>query len=221
MRRRIGLLVGLALFGMAAAACQLVSAPSRQAVQWILYGDSLSEQSGPYLAQHGTVDARYYGGSAPCNWLPGLANDAANFTPGKVLVQFIGNLPTCMNGRDPQTGYEQDLTTIVNFWKAQGVPVVMVISPPTPTDGFAWARAAEQNVASNLNVPVNNAGQSVLTATSQFTYFLPCQASETPALGCGAENPGQIRVRDPDGVHFAKATYSSGAERFATAESGS
>jgi hypothetical protein len=97
--------------------------------------------------------------------------------------------------------------------------VVMVISPPNPTDTFAWARTAEQNVAANLNVPVNNAGQSVLTDTGQFTYFLPCQASETPALGCGAENPGQIRVRDADGIHFGTASYSSGAERFATAES--
>jgi hypothetical protein len=219
MRRRVGLLVGLALFGLVAAACQLVSPPPRQTVQWLVYGDSLSEQSAPYLAQHGTVGNRYFGGTAPCNWLPRLANDPASFAPSKVLVQFIGNLPACMNGRDPQTGYEQDLTKIVNFWKAHGVPVVMVISPPTPTDAFAWARTAEQNVASDLNVPVNNAGQSVLTATGQFTYFLPCQASETPALGCGAENLGQIRVRDADGIHFATATYSSGAERFATAES--
>jgi hypothetical protein len=219
MWRRAGLLVGVALCGLVAAACRPVAPPPPQPVQWLVYGDSLSEQAAPYLAQHGTVGKKYFGGSAPCNWLNGLGSDPGTFAPTKVLVQFIGNLPACMNGRDPQGGYEQDLTTIVNFWRARGVPVVMIISPPTPTDSLAWARQAELTVAANLNVPVNNAGLSVLTPTGQFTYFLPCQAFETPALGCGAENPGQIRVRDPDGVHFVFAAYSSGAERFATAES--
>jgi hypothetical protein len=107
----------------------------------------------------------------------------------------------------------------VSFWTAQGVPVVMVISPPTPTDAFACARHAVQDVAANLNVPVNDAGQSVLADTGPFTFFLPCLASEPPGLGCGAEKPGEIRVRDPDGVHFAPASYSSGAARFANAES--
>jgi hypothetical protein len=59
----------------------------------------------------------------------------------------------------------------------------------------------------------------VLTDTGLFTFFLPCQVFETAALGCGAEQPGVIRVRNADGVHFATAGYSSGADRFANAES--
>ena len=219
MRNRAAFVLGLALLALMTAACGLVPAPQHQTVHWLLYGDSLSEQTAPYLAQHGSVGNRFYGGSAPCNWVNTLAGDHANFTPDEVLVQFIGNSPTCLNGRDPQIAYEQDLTTIVNFWRGQGVPVTMVISPPTPTDSLAWARQAELDVAAKLHLPVNNAGQAVLTATGQFTYFLPCQASETPALGCGAEQAGQIRVRDPDGVHFPKTPYSSGAERFAAAAS--
>jgi hypothetical protein len=212
--------VGVALFALVAAGCALISAPQAQSVRWLVYGDSLSEQSAPYLAQSGTVGSRYYGGTAPCNWVAGLPNDRASFTPTKVLVQFIGNLPpACMTGRDPKTAYEQDLTKIVSFWKAQSVPVVMIISPPTETDSLAWARQAEQDVAANLNIPINNAGQSVLTDTGQFTFFLPCQVSETPALGCGLEQTGEIRVRNADGIHFATAGYSSGAERFAIAES--
>jgi hypothetical protein len=219
VRKRAMGLVGAALIALVAAGCGLISAPRAQSVKWLVYGDSLSEQSAPYLAQSGTVGSRYFGGTAPCNWVAGLPNDRASFTPTKVLVQFIGNLPACMAGRgDPKTAYEQDLTKIVNFWKAQNVPVVMIISPPNPTDSLAWARQAEQDVAANLNIPVNDAGQSVLAA-GQFTFFLPCQAFETPALGCGAEQPGQIRVRNADGIHFATAGYSSGAERFATAES--
>jgi hypothetical protein len=219
MRNAARLLVGLALLALVTAGCGLIPAPPPQQVHWLLYGDSLSAQSAPYLAEHGTVGNRYYGGSAPCNWLSTLPGDHATYAPAMVLVQFIGNLPTCLNGRDPQTAYEQDLTTLVNFWRAQGVPVTMIISPPIPTDGLAWARQAELTVAANLNVPVNDAGRAVLTDTGQFTYFLPCQASETPALGCGAEQPGQIRVRNADGVHFPKTPYSSGSERFGAAES--
>ena len=212
-------LLGAVLVALVVAGCGLIAAPQPQSVQWLVYGDSLSEQSAPYLAQSGTVGSRYFGGTAPCNWVAGLPNDRASFTPTKVLVQFIGNLPTaCMTGRDPKTAYEQDLTTIVNFWKAQNVPVVMIISPPTETDSLAWARQAEQDVAANLNIAVNDAEQAVLNA-GQFTFFLPCQASETQALGCGAEQPGEIRVRNADGIHFATASYSSGAERFANAES--
>jgi hypothetical protein len=219
MRKGAALLAGLALAALLTAGCGLMSGSQAQSVHWLLYGDSLSQQSGPYLAQHGTVGNRYYGGSAPCNWLQGLPTDHANFAPDKVLVQFIGNSPPCLNGRDPQTAYEQDLTTLVSSWLAQGVVVTMIISPPTPTDSLAWARQAELTVAANLHLPVDDAGRAVLTATGQFTYFLPCQLSETPALGCGAEQPGQIRVRAPDGLHFAKTPYSSGAERFAAAES--
>jgi lysophospholipase L1-like esterase len=220
VRKRAMGLVGAALFALVAAGCGLITAPHAQSVQWLVYGDSLSEQSAPYLAQSGTVGSRYFGGTAPCNWVAGLSNDRASFTPTKVLVQFIGNLPpACMTGRDPKTAYEQDLTKIVSFWKAQNVPVVMIISPPTETDSLAWARQAEQDVAANLNIPINSAGQAVLTDTGQFTFFLPCQASETPALGCGLEQPGAIRVRNADGVHFGTAGYSSGAERFANAES--
>jgi hypothetical protein len=210
-------LVGVCLLALLAAGCRLISAPQAQTVNWLVYGDSLSEQAAPYLSPHGSVGSRFYGGTAPCNWVPGLNSDTGAFTPNKVLLQFIGNLPACMNGRNPQQGYEQDLTKIVNFWKDKDVPIVMILSPPSETNEFAWARQAELNVANRLNVPVGDAGQSVLSA-GQFTFFLPCQSSETAAEGCGAD--GQIRVRNPDGVHFGQSspTYSSGAERFAAAE---
>ncbi|HSO97042.1 MAG TPA: hypothetical protein VLV81_13500 [Acidimicrobiia bacterium] len=218
MRRGTALLTGLILAAFLGGGC---GPSSGSHVHWLLYGDSLSQQSAPYLSQHGTVGNRYYGGSAPCNWLRNLKNDRTNFTPDKVLVQFIGNTPACLNGRDPQSAYEHDLVQLVNFWQAQGVPVTMIISPPTPTDTLAWARQAELTVAANRLMPVNDAGKAVLSATGQFTFLLPCQASETRALGCGAEQPGQIRVRDADGIHFPKTPYSSGAERFAAAEAGS
>jgi hypothetical protein len=187
-------------------------------VKWLVYGDSLSQESQQYLASYGTVADRFYGGTAPCNWLANLGSDADSFAPSKVLLQFIGNLPSCIGGRDPQTAYTNDLTTIADFWKSRGVPVVMVISPKTPTDNLAWARQAELNVAADLGLPVNDAGQAVML-NGDFRYFLSCLSQEGISQGCGAEVAGEIRVRDPDGVHFgtsnANHTYSSGASRFA------
>lgn len=222
MRKFISPLAGLCLLVLLSAGCRLISAPQAQTVSWLVYGDSLSEQAAPYLSQHGSVGSRFYGGTAPCNWVPGLNSDTGAFTPNKVLLQFIGNEPACMNGRNPQQAYEQDLTKIVNFWKDKDVPIIMILSPLSETNDFAWARQAELKVANQLNVPVGDAGQSVLTSAGQFTFFLPCQAPETQSEGCGADptQPGQIRVRNPDGVHFGQSspTYSSGAERFAAAE---
>jgi hypothetical protein len=150
-----------------------------------------------------------------------LDGDTGAFAPRKVLLQFVGNLPACINGRDPQTAYTNDLTTLANFWKSRGVSVVMVISPKTPTDSLAWARLAELAVAADLGLPVDDAGQAVMLGGA-FTSFLPCLPQETVTKGCGTEQANQIRVRDADGVHFGTSnpdgSYSSGSFRFATAE---
>lgn len=202
------------------SACIAPPPPPPQPVTYLLYGDSLSEQSAPYLAQHGTVGRDYFGGSAPCNWVTSLggSRDFARVAPSVVLLQFIGNLPACMTGRDPTLGYEQDLTAIAQFWRTRGVPVVMVISPITQAGDLLWAQTAERTVASTLGLPVRDAGQAVL-AGGVFTFFLPCSSPTEP--GCGAEQPGEVRVRDPDGVHFDNPLggYSAGGHRFGDAES--
>ena len=210
-----------AFVGLLAAGCFAPQPVPSTSVKWLVYGDSLSAQSQSYLASYGTVGDRFFGGTAPCNWLSNLNSDAGAFAPHQVLLQFIGNLPSCINGRDPQTAYTDDLTTLATFWTGRGVPVVMVISPETPTDDFAWARQAELTVAANLGLPVNEAGQAVMV-NGAFTYFLPCLSHETVTQGCGSEVANQIRVRDAGGVHFGTSnpdgSYSSGAYRFATAE---
>jgi hypothetical protein len=193
--------------------------PAPQAVQWLVYGDSLSEEAAPYLSHYGSVGQRYFGGTAPCDWTGHLNNDATSWTPTAVLLQFSGNLFTpCTQGRDPTASYTQDLTTLANFWKTRGKPVTIVISPPKPDDSEAWARNAELGVAAKLGLSTNRADQAVLNSGS-FTYSLPCL---TPTEdGCGAEQPGMERVRDPDGIHFGLSApngYSSGAYRYASLE---
>ena len=215
MRRLLVMAVGATLL----AACLPPPPPPPVPVTYLLYGDSLSEQSAPYLAEHGTVGRDYFGGSAPCNWVSSLGGtrDFPRVAPQLVLIQFVGNLPSCMLGRDPTAGYEQDLTTIAQFWINRGVPVRMVISPITEAGDLVWAQTAERTVAANLGLPVRDAGQAVL-AGGAFTFFLPCSSSTEP--GCGAEMAGQERVRDPDGVHFdnAHGPYSAGGHRFGDAE---
>ena len=218
-RGSLGVLV--AFVAMLGVGCFAPPPTQPASVKWLVYGDSLSEESQSYLASYGTVAERFYGGTAPCNWLANLGTDADSFAPREVLLQFIGNLTPCISGRDPQAAYTDDLKTIATFWKDRGVPVVMVISPKTPTDSLAWARQAELNVAAELGLLVNDAGLSV-SRNGDFTYFLACQSQEAVAQGCGSEVAGQIRVRDLDGVHFGTSnpdhSYSSGASRFAAAE---
>ena len=214
-------MVLVAVFGAGCFASQPAPPTS---VKWLVYGDSLSAEAHQYLASYGTVGQRFFEGTAPCNWLSNLDSDASAFAPQKVLLQFIGNLPSCIDGRDPQMAYADDLTTLASFWKNRGASVVMVISPRTPTDNFAWARQAELAVATALGLPVDDAGQTVML-NGAFTDFLSCLPQETVTQGCGSEAANQIRVRDADGVHFGTSnpseSYSSGAYRFATAEASS
>jgi hypothetical protein len=217
----VGVVVLLALITLLGTGCFAQPPVQPTSVKWLVYGDSLSDEAQSYLASYGTVGPRIYGGTAPCNWLSNLDSDASSFAPHEVLLQFIGNLPSCINGRDAQTAYRDDLKTLASYWKSRGVAVVMVISPKTPTDNLAWARQAELNVATDLGLPVNDAGLMVML-NGNFTYFLPCLAQEAASQGCGSEVAGQIRVRDADGVHLgtsnADHSYSSGAFRFAAGE---
>ena len=207
------------------ASCVAPAPPPPSPVHWLLYGDSLSQESAPYLAQYGSVGNRWSGGTAPCDWTANLASDAATWAPQEVLIQFSGNQLTLCSQGDGYTIYLNSVGTLATFWQNRGVPVVIVISPPKPDGSEAFAANAELQVAANLGLSVNRADQTVLS-NGAFTSFLPCR---TPAEdGCGTDpmgqtpQPGMIRVRSTDGIHFGVSSvsgYSSGAFRFAAAES--
>jgi hypothetical protein len=206
----------------ATTATTTTTAPQQppQTVHYLLYGDSLSTAAAPYLAASGTVGSRYRPGSAPCDWLPTLSQDAANFVPSEVLVQFVGNVTSssCMTGRHPAPAYRADLHHLVRFWRGRGVPVVMVLSPLSENAfQFLWTQNVEIDVAQRLGASVRDSGQAVLDHGA-FTFFLPCLSPAEPT--CGDEYPSMVRVRLAlDGLHFAinTPTYSAGAFRFGTA----
>ena len=217
MKRVAGLVFAAVLGAACMSGGEQSSPPTGAHVHWLLYGDSLSDGAAPYLRMYDTVGDRHRQSTAPCDWVGGLDGDPTVYSPDIVLLQFLGN-PSCERG-DREQAYEQDLTTIAQFWIARRVPVVMVLSPKTPTDDYAWARVAELRVADVLGLGVRNAGAAVEAPGEEFTYFLPCLATEGAAQGCGAELVDQIRVRASDGVHFGFSTpaYSAGAFRFAAA----
>lgn len=224
----VGILVAVALVAPLGApssdASSTVRAASatatpRHTVDYLLYGDSLSAAAAPYLAASGTVGARYQPATAPCDWLPALARDAAAFAPREVLVQFVGNaLSPCMVGRDPPPAYRKDVQTLIRFWQARHVPVVVVLSPLSRIAAqYSWAAKTETAVARRLGAPVRDAGQAVRN-DGAFTFFLPCWTPTEPT--CGNERRGMVRVRlASDGLHFAinTPTYSAGAFRFGAA----
>jgi hypothetical protein len=179
-------------------------------VRYLVYGDSLAVQMIPYLSSHGTVASEAYNGQAPCGLLNRLAPDAQAWAPTEVLIQFVGN-PGCA----PST-YPGDLTTMVQFWQVRGVRVRMLIDPIDVNGAYAWAQTVERSVAGATGIPVTDAGQAVLDHGA-FTFFLPCATPQETS--CGAEQPGMVRVRWPDGLHFDGlfTPVSEGAWRFANA----
>ncbi len=207
--RRLILAVAFVVSAASLAAC-LGPPPPVQPVRYLVYGDSMAVQMIPYLGLHGTVASEAFNGSAPCFAIPRLAPDAQAYAPTEVLIDYVGN-PTC-----DQSTYPGDLATIVGFWQARGVRVRMLIDPIDANGAYAWTQTVERFVAGATGIPVTDAGQAVLD-NGAFTFFLPCAApAET---SCGAEQPGMVRVRWSDGLHFDGlfTPVSEGAWRFANA----
>ena len=205
-----------------------------------LYGDSLGSQAAEdfsYMASASgaTTVLRVLEGSAICDDLGTMANDAATVHPSVAVIEFSGNSQTpCMTGYPRGTAayyqkYQTDAQTAINTFRSNGIPVILIGAPidawPAPTGNINFINQIYQSLAaSNPGVTYVDAGQSVLS-NGQYTATLPCLPSE-PCTGASGTN----RVRSPDGVHFCPDgvvtlegyfsvcdVYSSGAFRFAAA----
>jgi len=211
----------------------------------VLYGDSLAwEARGAFalaLADRPgvRVSERTFGGTAICDWLTAMADDAATLGPGAVVVEFSGNNFTpCMHddtGR-PLTGdalverYAADAAAVVATFAPHGTQVIFAGAPTARGDsdsgGSIISRLNERYALlarSSDDVRYVDAGASVLVDGS-WTATLPCLEWEP----CGAD--GTNVVRSPDGLHFCPASgdadrgvtgdcpvWSSGAFRFGAA----
>lgn len=200
----------------------------------VLIGDSLGEQTAPYLQQMVgglAFDSRVFGGTAPCDW---LGKDSAVTPTAVAVISFIGNSSSaCMadgagaalRGQALVDNYRSDVTALIAQVRGAGAQVLMVGQPQwigepnteVEQSGLntLYARLAEPGA-----IDFVDAGAVVEDANGAFVQRLPCIPGESHC-----DPDGTIEVRSDDGVHFCSTTggtagcadYSSGAFRFAAA----
>jgi hypothetical protein len=215
----------------------------------VLYGDSLAWESRDAfalaLADHESleVETRTFGGTAICDWLGQMTEDASTLAPGIVVVEFSGNSFTpCMtdvngvslSGPELEERYEADATTVINTFVPLGTQVVFAGAPAAGSDSAA-TKVGRLNAMylqlaqSNAGVHYVDAGAAVLSQDS-YTVTLPCLSVEPCVGGYDSNGLAVNVVRAPDGVHFCPVNgqavqgltddcpvWSSGAFRYGTA----
>jgi hypothetical protein len=226
---------------------------ARQQATVVLYGDSLAweaeDQFRDALTGAGVADVRTQtmGGTAICDWLDQMRQDAVQLRPTAVVVEFSGNaLTPCMS--DPagtslavsrgtyRQKYIDDAVAVLSIFEPAGTRVYFAGAPRTrqaeesrdPDAG--WLNALYAGLArGQADIRYVDAGASVLRR-GHWTETLPCLGDE-PCTG-GMDTSGQAVnvVRAPDGGHFcpgapgadrgvtgACAVWSSGAHRYGVA----
>jgi hypothetical protein len=186
------------------------------------------------------MDVRYSGrpGTAPCDWTtPDHMGADASWAPDVVVLEFSGNNETpCTIGPDgqPLTGpalvasYAQSADEVMRIFPSARVffasfPVRrtrFVSGDPSDSELNAlWASMPRRYANARFVDPA----PAVLDG-GRYADTLPCRPGE-PSCGVDAP-PGQVKVRNDDGLHFCPITivgpwvcnaYSPGAVRFGTA----
>jgi hypothetical protein len=216
----------------------------------ILYGDSLSSESQSYFAEYlmrnGITDVRTstFGGTALCDYLDDMRQDAAAFRPTTVVIEFSGNAFTpCMQDANgtPVTGddyfarYRDAATEALRIFAPWGTHVYFVGTPLSRRTAEAHdpdAGRLNRLYASLSTLGLStyvDAGAAVLDH-GNWTETLPCLADEPCAGTTDASGVAVNVVRAPDGGHFCPGSpgavggvtgqcpvWSSGAFRFGTA----
>jgi hypothetical protein len=232
------------------AAVRAVTAAEAAEPRVVLYGDSLSSESQGYFAEflmrHGITDVitRTFGGTALCDYLGAMRQDAADFRPTTVVIEFSGNAFTpCMQdengaavtGDDYFDRYRDAATEALRIFAPSGTHVYFVgtpISRSTMESHNPDAGRLNRLYASLSTLGLStyvDAGAAVLD-NGQWTESLPCLADEPCAGTTDANGTPTNVVRAPDGGHFCPASpgavrgvtgecpvWSSGAFRFGTA----
>ena len=236
-RLRWGMAGALAVSGVALGISAIQPSAAQAAPRVILYGDSLSAQSGPYILQdltaHGQARAQVdaWAGTAPCNWLPQMLEDARTKPMAAAMIEFSGNNFGCMdypaNSQAFYNAYRQQVTEAVRSFVARGIHVFLIGYPlslkAVHEANTQWDRLNEIYAEMATTIPDTtyvNAGAAI-APNGQFTWTLPCRPVEP---SCAPDD--QVIVRADDGTHFCPQQagngsqcldYSSGASRFAGA----
>jgi len=220
-KKLTALIALIAVAGGGVAAFLILRDSAAKPPEVILYGDSLSVESGRYvkasLMRAGSVNFvnRAVAGSAPCDWAPRAVTDAQE-NPAAVIIEAYGNnVSRCQltkagnrrrsGGAGYWTQYEQDLRRLSKLFSPT-TAVVLTAAPAAyndiSKDGPHKARmlkAMRYAIRGIPNATVVDAGHEVELHGGKYTRVLPCikgeQCSNTPA-------PHMTYVRAEDGLHF-------------------
>jgi hypothetical protein len=195
----------------------------------VVVGDSLAEATEPvirYVTPGKTFVRKFFGGTAPCDWLD---DDLEATATTVVVITFTGNnmTPCMLDGAGARLidqplveKYRADVGVLIDHARAAGAWVVLVgqpLSHPSfeaelEVDGI---NAVYREYAAMSHVSYVDAGQFVETPDGQYTDRLPCAEFDTD---CAPDGTTVVRG---DGVHFCPIAnvnpcpvWSSGAVRF-------
>lgn len=207
--------------------------PAGRIDQLVYVGDSLAQETYSllaYLSPGKTVSTKFWGGTAPCDWLD---VDLGAGPTSVVVITFTGNsLTDCMSdGRGGHlvdealiAKYRTDVGILVDRARQAGASVVLVGQPLRAPSFDADLEVEGINAmyreyaAAFPNVSFVDAGAQVETLDGRYTDRLPCTPFDTD---CAADGTTVVRG---DGVHFCPiegqnpcSVWSSGAFRFGSA----
>jgi hypothetical protein len=240
MLRRLGFACGaLAIVGTLTAGCGHQKVPTVA-----FYADSLGGESEGYLRGQlqglAVLHSETAGGSALCDAMEAIREDAEDDPAEIAIIQFSGNnITSCMQDEQGHglegdalgAKYQADTQEAVRILRDSGAVVYLIGSPiaaltfGAPIVNSAFQKVANEWATNGGGVYYVDAGAAVLDANGAYTPTLPCLPAETAESGC---TNGQIKVRAPDGLHFCPPgldanpdsrcpVWSSGAYRFASA----
>jgi hypothetical protein len=179
----------------------------------VIYGDSLTvlaETDAVHMAQ-GRLHLvfRAYGGTSPCDWTAGAADDLRTLRPAHVVIAFTGNSASCVQEAYEHGGlaavvdtYRRSLLRLADVYR--GVPVTVVATPAmarrpagthTPINGNAAFNRMYRSLCGQLGWQFSTVADDALTPGHVFTWRRPA----FPGTG-----PSTV-VRAPDGVHLLPA----------------
>ncbi len=196
----------------------------------VVVGDSLAEATEPvfrYATPGKTFVRKFFGGTAPCDWLD---DDLEATATTVVVITFTGNnlTPCMLDGAGAKLideplveKYRADVGVLIDHARAAGASVVLVGQPlrhpsfeaELEVDGI---NAVYREYAATMSqVSYVDAGQFVETSDGRYTDRLPCAVFDTD---CAPDGTTVVRG---DGVHFCPVVgvspcpvWSSGAVRF-------